>query len=213
MLMSLLCRCRSILGRDIRYAVRNAPTEVRFIIDRNMYSHVLALAKGAVVTEKTKLAAAVMAFASCANAQIEPNLAIYEGSASGATGGWRRNLGLFYRAEEIHAGNWASLALGYSPRFNGRIPSRRIPTHLSKQFNPQSSLSCCRAMRYSINSSEQGISRLHLAKCASTFRINVVSKYPRALWMGSAWEAREAAFTESWIRPAAVDLHPISRRR
>jgi hypothetical protein len=138
------CLCPSFDGVDpylietyvTQFATHH--TDVKFIIDRNMYSHVLALARGAVVTEKTQVAAAVMAFASCVNAQVEPNLAIYEGSASGATGGWRRNLGLFYRAEEIHPGNWALLALGCSPRFERPLPSRRIPMNLSRRFNPQS---------------------------------------------------------------------------
>src|SRR5947209_14205144 len=45
--------------------------EVRFLVDRNIYSQVLALAKGARITESMRLAAGVMAFASCANAAIE----------------------------------------------------------------------------------------------------------------------------------------------
>jgi hypothetical protein len=68
--------------------------EVRFLIDRNIYSQVLALANGDHITEQMRLAAGIMAFASCANAQIEPNLALYEGFASGALGSWKDDLGL-----------------------------------------------------------------------------------------------------------------------
>ncbi len=66
----------------VQYAISR--TETMFLFDRNLYSQVVALAKGSRVTENTRCAAAVMAFASCANTQIEPNLALYEGSASGA---------------------------------------------------------------------------------------------------------------------------------
>ena len=67
-------------------------TETTFLFDRNLHSQVVALAKGSRTTENARFTAAVMTFASCANTQLEPNLALYEGSASGATSAWKRDL-------------------------------------------------------------------------------------------------------------------------
>jgi hypothetical protein len=110
--------------------------EVRLLIDRNIYSQVLALAKGDAVTEQMRVAAGVMAFASCANAQIEPGLALYEGSASGALGGWKNDLGLFQGADRIHPGHWAALALGRAQKFERRIARRRLQSDITKRFDP-----------------------------------------------------------------------------
>jgi hypothetical protein len=51
------------------------------IFDRNIYSDVVGLAKGKTVTNNTRIPAAIMAFASCIYADIEPGLALYEGAA------------------------------------------------------------------------------------------------------------------------------------
>ena len=52
----------------VQYAIHR--TNVVFLLDRNIYSQVLSLAKGAVINEKTRFAAGIMAFALCANATI-----------------------------------------------------------------------------------------------------------------------------------------------
>jgi hypothetical protein len=110
--------------------------ETTFLIDRNIYSQILTLAKGATISEKTRVAAGVMAFASCANVGLEPSLALYEGSASGAVGGWKNDLGLFHRADDIHPENWAALALGDAQRFARRISPRRLRAEISQYFDP-----------------------------------------------------------------------------
>ena len=117
----------------VQYAIHR--TNVVFLLDRNIYSHVLSLAKGAVVNEKTRFAAGIMAFASCANATIEPGLALYEGSASGARGGWRRDLSLLRGADSISPINWASLALGVFDRFTLKLPRQKIEGDALK-FDP-----------------------------------------------------------------------------
>jgi hypothetical protein len=109
------CLVPSFIGADaysvetyiVQYA--NYRTQTTFLFDRNLYSQVVTLAKGSRINAKTCFAAAVMAFASCATAQIEPNLALYKGSASGAHQAWRRDLEIFYGAEDIHPANWAAL--------------------------------------------------------------------------------------------------------
>jgi hypothetical protein len=111
-------------------------TETTFLFDRNLYSQVVALAKGDRATDKARCAAAIMAFASCANAQIEPNLALYEGSASGARLAWKRDLEIFHRADNIHPANWAALALGYAEGFDRRIPGKRLRSERAKSFDP-----------------------------------------------------------------------------
>jgi hypothetical protein len=110
--------------------------QTTFLFDRNLYSQVIALAKGGRVNANSRFAAAVMAFASCANAQIEPGLALYEGSASGALRAWKRDLEIFHRADDIHLGNWAALALGYAERFDRRIPGKRLRSKNTKVFDP-----------------------------------------------------------------------------
>jgi hypothetical protein len=122
----------------VQYARRRIETTLLF--DRNLYSQALALAKGTRATETSRFAAAVMAFASCANAQIEPNLALYEGSASGARRAWKRDLEVFHRSDDIHPGNWAALALGYAERFDRRIPGKRLRSGPAKSFDPTAKL-------------------------------------------------------------------------
>jgi hypothetical protein len=117
----------------VQYATHQ--TNVVFLLDRNIYSQVLSLAKGAVVNEKTRFAAGIMAFASCANATIEPGLALYEGAASGARGGWRRDLSLLRGADNINPINWASLALGVFDRFTRKLPRQKLEFEAAK-FNP-----------------------------------------------------------------------------
>jgi hypothetical protein len=136
----------SFVGADI-YSVETyivqyarARTETTFLFDRNLYSHVVALAKGIKATKNSRIAAAIMAFASCANAQIEPSLALYEGSASGARRGWKRDLAVFHKADEIHPANWAALALGYAERFDRRVPGKRLRSEPVKSFDPTAKL-------------------------------------------------------------------------
>jgi hypothetical protein len=121
----------------IQYAIHR--TNVVFILDRNIYSQVLSLAKGAVVNQKTRFAAGIMAFASCANATIEPGLALYEGAASGGRGDWRRDLSLLRGADSISPINWASLALGVFDRFTRKLPRQKIDGEAVK-FHPSMEL-------------------------------------------------------------------------
>lgn len=140
------CFVPSFVGADaysvetyiVQYA-RNQ-TETTFLFDRNLYSQVVALAKGSRVIEKTRFAAAAMAFASCANTQIEPGLALYEGSASGARRAWKRDLEVFHRVDDIHPANWAALALGYAPKFDLRVPGKRLRSETAKRFDPSAKL-------------------------------------------------------------------------
>ena len=138
------CNCfvPSFVGADaysvetyiVQYA--KSQTETMFLFDRNLYSQVVALTKGSPVKVNTRCAAAIMAFASCANAQIEPNLALYEGSASGARRAWKRDLEIFHKSDEIHPGNWVLLARGYAQRFDRRIPAKRLRSEAAKTFDP-----------------------------------------------------------------------------
>jgi hypothetical protein len=136
------CFVPSFVGADAysveTYIVQYARegTETTFLFDRNLYSQVVALAKGNRTTEKSRFAAAVMAFASCANTQIEPNLALYEGSASGARRAWKRDLEIFHRADDIHPASWAALALGHAEGFDRRIPGKRLRSVSAKSFDP-----------------------------------------------------------------------------
>jgi len=122
----------------VQYAT--ARTETTFLFDRNLYSQVVALAKGSQATTNSRVAAAIMAFASCANAHIEPSLALYEGSASGARRAWKHDLGVFHKADEIHPTNWAALALGRVERFDRRIPGKRLRSGPAKNFDPTAKL-------------------------------------------------------------------------
>jgi hypothetical protein len=136
----------SFVGADVysveTYIIQYARgrIETTLLFDRNLYSQVVALAKGSRAPEKSRFAAAVMAFASCANAQIEPNIALNEGSASGARRAWKRDLEVFHRADEIHPKNWAALALGYAERFDRRIPGKRLRSERAKSFDPTAKL-------------------------------------------------------------------------
>jgi len=140
------CFVASFVGADpysvetyiMQYATSR--TETTFLFDRNLYSQAIALAKGSPVAKSTRFAAAAMAFASCANTQIETNLALYEGSASGARKAWKRDLQLFHKADGIHPANWTALALGHVERFDRRIPGKRLKSEASKTFDPTAKL-------------------------------------------------------------------------
>ena len=140
MLFSTICWADPYLIETYiaQYAVDR--TRTTFLIDRNIYSQVLGLAKGAVVTEKTRYAAGIMAFAHCSTAQIEPALAIYEGAASGARKGWRNDLALFHAVDSISPVNWAALALGVASRFDRKVPRRRLKSDIAANLDPKSKL-------------------------------------------------------------------------
>lgn len=140
------CFCPSFIGTD-PYLIEtyilqftHHRTDTVFLLDRNIYSQVLAMSKGKAATQGARVAAGIMAFASCANTSIEPSFAVYEGSASGARGGWKNDLGLFHRADEIHPKNWAAVALGFAERFDRRIPHRRLKREIAERFDPTSRL-------------------------------------------------------------------------
>lgn len=87
-------------------------TETVLRLDRNVLTRILALARGKPPTNAHRLAAAVLAFAQCAQIEIEPNLALYEVAHHDGNATAGSELALFRRADHVHPGYWAEIALG-----------------------------------------------------------------------------------------------------
>jgi hypothetical protein len=89
-------------------------TETWLRLDRNVFTRILALARGVPPTPAHRLAAAVQAFAQCAEIEIEPNLALYEGASHDGQATADSELALFRKADHFHPGYWTEIALGRS---------------------------------------------------------------------------------------------------
>jgi hypothetical protein len=87
-------------------------TETVLRLDRNVFTRILALARGMSPTNAHRLAAAVIAFAQCAQIEIEPNLALYEGAHHDGNATAASELALFRQADHAHPGYWTEVALG-----------------------------------------------------------------------------------------------------
>lgn len=96
-------------------------TETLLRLDRNVFTRILALAKGTSPTSAHRVAAAVIAFAQCAEIQIEPNLALYEVAHHDGHAAAVLELALFRRADHAHPGYWTEIALGRSD-WLGELP-------------------------------------------------------------------------------------------
>jgi hypothetical protein len=91
---------------------RRFGTQGEVHLDRNVLSRVVAIAKGGPPSLKHRHAAAFMAFALCADLQIEPNIALYELASCSGQEASRNELGWFRRADDAHPRHWAAVALG-----------------------------------------------------------------------------------------------------
>lgn len=83
-------------------------------LDRNVLTRVVAIARGCQPSREHRRAAAVMAFAQCANIGIEPNIALYEYASKEGQTAASEELGVFRRADNVHPHCWAAVALGHA---------------------------------------------------------------------------------------------------
>ena len=84
-------------------------TETYALIDRNIFSDIIAIVKGENVELREgnkigplRIAAAMMAFLQCANILIEPNLSLYEYAVTKSSSAAADELKLFRRADNLH---------------------------------------------------------------------------------------------------------------
>lgn len=94
-------------------------TDTLLRLDRNVFTRILALARGTQATDAHRLAAAVLAFAQCAKIEIEPNIALYEVAHQDGQATAVAELALFRRADHAHPGYWTEIALGRSDNLGG----------------------------------------------------------------------------------------------
>lgn len=97
-------------------------TRARILVDRNIFARIVALAAGTKASPDHRIAAAVMAFAQCADIEIEPALAAMEGAATQAKKQALHDLGLFYAADNLNPSEYADIALGRIQKVRTRPP-------------------------------------------------------------------------------------------
>lgn len=124
-----------------RRQANNYGTESVVLADRNLVSRWIAIVEGRRITDSHRTAAAVMAFAQCANMMIEPNLALYEVAATSGSDAANAELSTFRVADNVAVDTWAEIALGrraaLSPEDIERArSSRRGPPNLSISICP-----------------------------------------------------------------------------
>jgi hypothetical protein len=114
-------------------------TKSYLLLDRNMFSRVVRLASGEPCDESMRIPAAVMAFAHCANLQIEPNIALYEYGAHGGTDVTIEELAIFRAADNVHLSHYTDVALGRSenlrPVTPREIDREELSNVLSRKLN------------------------------------------------------------------------------
>lgn len=86
-------------------------TATRLLIDRNILTRWVAVVLGCEPTAEHRIAAGIMAFAQCANIDVEPNIALYEVAHRFGTEAAREELRSFRFADNAHPGCWAEIAL------------------------------------------------------------------------------------------------------
>lgn len=93
-------------------------TETILVADRNIFTRWLALLNGAVARPEHRVVAAVMAFAQCASAMIEPNIALYEAAATIGSNAANEELRQFRIADNLEPAYWAEVALGRASKLS-----------------------------------------------------------------------------------------------
>jgi hypothetical protein len=86
-------------------------TSTRLLVDRNLLIRWVTLVRGDEPQEAHRVAAGVMAFAQCAEIDVEPNIALYEGAQRLGENAAHEELLALRFADHIHPGYWADIAL------------------------------------------------------------------------------------------------------
>ena len=81
-------------------------TKTKLFVDRNVFTRWISLIRGTPTDAMHSRAAAVMAFAQCANMLIEPNLSLYEYADSHGNDAANAELQLFRIADNINPQRW-----------------------------------------------------------------------------------------------------------
>lgn len=87
-------------------------TQTRLLVDRNVLSRWVSLVRGEAPGANHRLAAGILAFAQCADIQIEPNIPLYELAQQQGNDTAAAELANFRIADNVHPGHWAEVALG-----------------------------------------------------------------------------------------------------
>lgn len=88
-------------------------TTVQLHVDRNLVSHIAACVSGRNAdSADARYAAAVLAWAQCIDALVDPSIATHEGAATSSAVGALDELRLLQRADNTHPQIWSDIALG-----------------------------------------------------------------------------------------------------
>ncbi|MGZ8152812.1 MAG: hypothetical protein ACXW0Q_08735 [Methylovulum sp.] len=105
-----------------RYIIRNKSTKLKGLLDNNIFTRVVYLAKGNKIEEKNinsyRFCCAVMCFFKLGAFTIEPDLALYERTSKNSHSNAIEDLYHFRIADNIHPMGYARLALGLANRFS-----------------------------------------------------------------------------------------------
>jgi hypothetical protein len=98
-------------------------TTTYILLDRNILTRLVGLIEGRTATEEHRLAAAVLAFAQCANILIEPSLPMHEVASSESNDAANAELRSFRVADEASPLLYADVALGR----RSHLPADALP--------------------------------------------------------------------------------------
>lgn len=87
-------------------------TESRMLLDRNVYSRLVGLARGRPVSAEHRIPAAILAFAQLADIGLEPSLALSEGRPQQTITEVTEELALFRALDNLHPSILVDFALG-----------------------------------------------------------------------------------------------------
>lgn len=90
-------------------------------VDRNVFTRLLGMVRGHSPSDAHRISAGVLAFAQCADIDVEPNIALYEGAQLHGQEAALDELKSFRIADNVHPGYWAEIALGRCDQV-GEVP-------------------------------------------------------------------------------------------
>jgi len=109
----------------LRYAAMFENFDVRVLLDNNIYTRVVAAARGENTTDLSdgpnhrSAIAALMSFFQMANIDIEPGIALFEKAYSAPHQEVIDQFNLFQIADEVQTSHWTDLALGRTSHLRG----------------------------------------------------------------------------------------------
>jgi hypothetical protein len=185
--------CFSFLQQKVLY-----DTDTYFILDRNIFTRIVSLARGEAFSRKTKeaedayrIAAGALAFLQCCNAFVEPCMPLLEQSSHDNCATANEELQFFLMADNIAPQHFADIALGRTDRLE---PNLIKESELDKTEEPSE-----RPMWWTINYALA--LKLAMLELESVSQRTKLERFLEWLHKDYVWSASAVLFATIYLSP------------